>query len=596
MSLGHPGRRARILLIAMLFIFSLFAAQIVRVQGVDAAAVSLKAKDSRLRSLTVPASRGQIVDSKGTALAVSVRRYDVTADATQTAQYKRVVNKKTTVLGNSGVAVALASVLGGDPRQYYATLQKGTERKAKFVYLIKNITPAQWTKVAALNLSGIYSAATDERQYPQGASASSIVGWTGGDLSAGAGGVELMKQSVLNGTPGSRTYEEAPDGTVIATGSSADTPAVNGQNVKLTLDSDIQYFASTALAQQVKKMRAEAGDLVVMDRNGNILAAASYPTFNPLQPGKTPGNLQSRPFAVAYEPGSTSKVITMAAALSAGVVTPLSPIVVPPVLYRGGTKFKDSEDHGTENLTLAGVLAKSSNMGTILAGSRIPSSTLYDYMRKFGLGTTSGIGFPGESAGLVSPPAQWSASQKYTVMFGQGLSTTLLQQASVYQTIANDGVRLPPKLIAGVSNSSGGWTAPKDTRKPVQVVSAKVAGEMRTMLNGVVTKKGTANLANVPGYNVSGKTGTADAYDAKLGRYSGYTASFIGMAPAENPQYIIAVSLQRPKATIYGGDAAAPVFSQVAGFVLRSHGVPPSRGPAALYPLQFTAVATKQQP
>lgn len=596
MTLGHPGRRARMLFVAMIFVFSLFAAQIVRVQGVDAAAVSVQAKDSRLHHQTVPASRGQIVDSKGVALAVSVQRYNVTADSTQTSQYKRLVNGRMTVLGNSGVAVGLASVLGGDPKTYYATLQKAMVGKSpRFVYLQKDITPEQWPKIAALNLGGIYNESTQQRQYPQGASAASIVGWTGGDKAAGAGGVELMRQSLLNGHPGSRTYEEAPGGTVIATGSNTDTPAVNGKDIKLTLNSDIQYYASTALAQGVKKTGSQAGEVVVMDRQGNILAAASYPTFNPYNPGATPSSLQARPFTVAYEPGSTSKVVTMAAALSAGAVTPTSQIVVPPVLNRAGQTFHDAEKHGTENLTVAGVLAQSSNIGTILTGSKIPSSTLYHYMRKFGLGATSGIGFPGETSGLLAPPGKWSGTQKYTVMFGQGLSTSLLQQASVYQTVANNGVRLPAHLIAGVSNSSGGWTVPKDSRTPTRVITPKVAAELRTMLNGVVTKKGTANLANVAGYNVSGKTGTADFYDAKLGRYNGFTASFIGMAPAENPQYIVAVSLQRPKTSIFGGDTAAPIFSQITGYLLRSHGVPPSKGPAPLFPLQYSAVSGAQK-
>ncbi|MBO1766951.1 penicillin-binding protein 2 [Allobranchiibius sp. GilTou38] len=585
------------LMVAMLFIFSLFTAQIIRVQGVDAAAVSAKARDSRLHHENVPALRGQIVDDKGAALATSVQRYNVTADATQTSQYKSFVDGRTTVLGNSGVAAGLASVLGGSAKQYYATLQAATQRKSRFVYLVKNVTPEQWQRVLALKLGGIYPESTQTRQYPQGASASSIVGWVDAGSSAGAGGVELMKQGILNGRPGVRTYEEAPDGTVIATGSNSDTPAVNGSNVKLTLDSDIQYYASNALAAGVKKTRAEAGDLVVMDRQGNVLAAASYPSFDPTNPGAaSPGNLQPRGFAETYEPGSTSKIITMAAALSAGVATPTSQVIVPSQLRRGGALFHDSEPHGTESLTVAGVLAESSNMGTMLTGSKVSSDYLYGFMRKFGLGAPTGVGFPGETGGIVAPPSQWSGSQKYTVMFGQGLSTTLMQQASVYQTVANDGVRLPVNLIAGVQNASGGWTKPADSRKPVRVISTGVASQLRTMLSGVVGQDGTAQKAKVAGYNVAGKTGTAELYDAKLGRYNGYTASFIGMAPAENPQYIVAVALQNPKTTIYGGEAAAPIFSQVAGYVLRTRGVAPSRKPVSLYPIQYAAVSTEQRP
>lgn len=597
MQLGHPGRRARILFAAMLFIFSLFAVQIVRVQGVDAAAVSAKAKDSRLRKQNVDALRGQIVDRNGTVLASSVQRYNVTADATQTAQFTRVVKgQPTVVIGNSGVAAGLASVVGGNAKDYYAILQAGTKRKSKFNYLVKNVTPQQWQRIAALNLAGISRESAQERQYPQGASAASIVGWVGGDKATGAGGIELMRQQALNGRPGVTTSEDTPGGTVIATGNNSDTPAVNGSNIKLTLDSDLQFYASNALAAQVKKTGAEAGDLVVMDRHGNVLSAVSYPSFDPAKLGADPTNLQSRPFAEAYEPGSTSKVITMSAALSDGVTTPTSQVVVPSVLRRAGTTFHDSEAHGVENLTVAGVLAKSSNMGTMMVGEKISSNSLYSYMTKFGLGSKTGTQFPGETSGIVANPSQWSGSQRYTVMFGQGLSTSLIQQASVYQTIANDGVRLPVTMIAGVQQPSGDWIKPTNTRKPVQVVSPTVASEVRRMLSGVVGEKGTAPKANVAGYNVAGKTGTANLYDSKLGKYNGYTASFIGMAPAEDPKYIIAVALQRPKTTIYGGEAAAPVFSQVMGYLLRARGQAPSKSPVQVYPIQYATPATTKRP
>lgn len=581
----------------MLFVFSLFAVQIVRVQGVDAAAVSAKSKSSRMSHQNIPALRGQIVDRSGTVLANSVQRFNVTADATLTAQNMRVVkDQQPVVTGNSGVAAALASVVGGNAKEYFATLEAATKRKSKFTYLLKNVTPQQWQRISALKLAGIYSESTQERQYPQGASTASIVGWVGGDKASGSGGVELMRQKALNGKPGVRTFERAPDGTVIPTGINTDTPAVDGSNVKLTLDSDLQFYASNALAAQVKKTGAEAGDLVVMDRQGNVLSAVSYPSFDPVKLGSNPTFLQSRPFAEAYEPGSTSKVITIAAALSEGKVTPTTQVVVPSGLQRAGTAFRDSEPHGVENLTAAGVMAKSSNMGTIMIGEKVSNQALYSYITKFGLGASTGTGFPGETPGIVAKPKDWSGSQKYTIMFGQGLSTSLIQQASVYQAIANNGTRLPVNMIAGVQQPGGDWIKPADQRKPVQVVSPAVATQVRTMLSGVVTDKGTAAKAGVPGYNVAGKTGTADLYDAKVGKYRGFTASFIGMAPANDPKYIVAVALQRPKTTIFGGEIAAPVFSQVTGYLLRARAVPPSKTPVKLYPIQSSAPATTKRP
>ncbi|WP_246136563.1 peptidoglycan D,D-transpeptidase FtsI family protein [Leekyejoonella antrihumi] len=578
-----------------LFIFTLFVAQLFRVQGIESASMSKQALDSRLAHVTVPALRGQIVSSGGVVLADSVERRTVTADATLTRDYTKLVNGKQEKVGLAGAAQDIAQIVGAKPADLLAPLEAASKINSRFTYVIKDIAPAQWSKIAALGIPGIFGVKTSQREYPQGTSVAPLVGWVSAD-GTGGGGIEQMENTALNGKPGVHTYEQAPDGTVIASGDNSDTPAVNGKNIKLTIDNDLQWYAQNAMAAAVKKYKAVSADAVVMDLQGNLKAVASYPSFDNNDMASAPNYLQSRPFAEVYAPGSTGKIVTMSALLQQQKATPLTHVVVPPTLTRAGTTFHDSEPHGTENLTLAGVLGESSNMGTMLAGSRISPDTLYSYMRKFGLDRLSGVGFPGESGGILSQPSKWSGTQRYTVLYGQGYAVTAIQQAAVFQTIANGGVREPIKLVSGIGDAAGGWTTPTDSRKAVRVVSPAVAAKVTRMMEGVVTAKGTAPMAAVDGYNVAGKTGTANRYDPQLGRYNGTTASFIGFAPANHPQYIVAITVQDPtRGSIYGGNVAGPVFSQIMSYALHEGHVPPSTTKPAPYPFTFDPSASKKK-
>ena len=577
-----------------LFIFSLFVAQLFRVQGIESASTSKKALDSRLRHVTVPAQRGQIVSSDGAVLADSVSRVNVTADATLTRKYTKDVDGTQKKVGLAGAAQDIAQIVGANPQDLLIPLQHASEKNSRFTYVIKDISPAQWSRIAELGIPGIIPESTSQREYPQGTSIAPLIGWVSAD-GTGGGGVEQMENKVLNGTPGVHTYETAPGGTVIASGDNKDVPAVNGKSIKLTIDNDLQWYAQNAIAAAVKKYKADSADAVVMDLHGNLKAVASYPSFDNNNMASAPSYLRSRPFDQVYEPGSTGKIITMAALLQEKKANPLTHVVVPPSLTRAGTTFHDSEEHGTESLTLAGVLGESSNMGTMIAGSRLSPKTQYSYMRKFGLGSPSGVGFPGESGGILPPPSKWSGTQRYTVLYGQGYAATAIQEASAIQTIADGGVRRPVKLIAGVDSGSG-WTRPADSRKSKRIVSKSVAAKVTRMMEGVVTSKGTAPRAKVPGYNVAGKTGTADRYDPDLGRYNGTTASFIGFAPAENPKYIVAVTVQNPTAhSIYGGEVAGPVFRQIMSYALHRGHVPPSTTKAKPYPFTFDPSASEKK-
>jgi cell division protein FtsI (penicillin-binding protein 3) len=561
----------RTMTIGVLFVFSIFAAQLLRLQGFDAAAVSQDAQTSRTATVALPAMRGSIVDRDGTILASSIERRTVTVDQTAVPEYTKSVDGVRVKVGVAGAARDLSPLIGIPVDELTAQLT-GT---ARYRILQKNVTPLNWRKISQLGINGIYSEATSDRNYPTSSAAASLVGFVRADGTAG-GGLEVLMDATLKGKAGRTVYEQSQDGRPIPNARQETRAPVAGRDVRLTIDSDLQWFAQNAVAQKVIETKALSGSVVAMNaRTGELLAVASYPTFDPNQPGQSSDNWTNKAWADVYEPGSTAKIMTAAAALEEKVVTPSTVVEVPNRIHRVGTEFKDSHDHPTEYLTFTGVLAQSSNIGTVLAGEKMKASTLYRYYREFGLGQTSGMDFPGESAGLLTPVKEMNGSQRFTVMYGQGLSVNALQAAGVFQTIANDGVRVPPSIVAGVSDGRGGFQ-PAARTKPVQVVSPQTAKQVRDMLEGVVGKEGTAPEAKVPGYRVAGKTGTADRYDARVGGYSGKTASFIGFAPADDPEIVIAVTLQRPIKGYFGGAVAGPVFRDVMTYALQELRIPPT--------------------
>ncbi|WP_270888972.1 peptidoglycan D,D-transpeptidase FtsI family protein [Pedococcus sp. 5OH_020] len=558
--------------VAVLFVFSIFGAQLLRLQGFDASAVSQHAQSSRTATVALPAMRGSIVDRNGTILASSIERRTVTVDQTAVPSYVKTVDGLRRKVGIGGAAKDLSPLLGIPQEQLTAQLTGSS----KYRVLQRNVTPLNWRKISELGVNGIYSEATSDRIYPTSTASASLVGFLQSDGSAG-GGLEVLMDSTLKGKAGRTIYEQSQDGRPIPNARQETVPPVPGRDVKLTIDSDLQWFAQNAVAQKVAETKALSGTVVVENvRTGELLAVASYPTFDPNQPGQSSENWTNKAFNDVYEPGSTGKVMTASAAIQEGVVTPSTVVQVPNQIYRAGnTKFKDSHDHPTEYLTFAGVLAQSSNIGTILAGEKVKAATMYDYFRKFGLGQTSGMGFPGEGPGLLTNVKDWNGSQRYTVLFGQGLSVNALQAAGVFQTIANGGVRIAPRLVAATADGRGGFT-PASRPAPVTVVSPTTAKKVRDMLEGVVGKEGTAPEAKIDGYRVAGKTGTADRYDAKVGGYSGKTASFIGFAPADDPQIVVAVTLQRPIKGYFGGVVAGPVFHDVMTYALQELQIPPT--------------------
>ncbi|MFQ6170480.1 penicillin-binding transpeptidase domain-containing protein [Oryzobacter sp. R7] len=575
---GNPRRRMRFLTVATLFVLSVFGAQLVRIQGFDATAVAEEAQLKREAAQIIPAMRGQILASDGTVLASSVVREVVVADQQAVCTYgtrKPACDPETSATSIQQAATRLAPLLDTTVSELVAALT-GTSR---YRVLSRDVTPLTWNKISDLGIPGIYRDRREtrsERTYPQGTTAAALVGYVTGDGKPG-GGVELMADERLQGTPGRQTFEQGRDGTIIPTAARSTTPAVDGNDVRLTINSSLQWYAQNSLAQRIKETKAQSGTVVIMSaKTGDLLSVASYPTFDPdTDVGKKGAKLGNYAFSDVFEPGSTSKVMTIAAALEEKTVTPSTPVVIPNRLPRWDYSFKDSHEHATLYRTVAGTLAESSNIGTILVSETLKPKTLETYFRRFGLGSLSGTGFPGESRGLLARSEDWSGSQRATVAFGQGVSVTAIQAASVFQTIANDGVRVSPRLVDSVTEADGTVT-PMPPATQTRVVSPGTAKDVSRMLEGVVSPEGTAEEAQIPGYRVAGKTGTADYYDSRVGGYSGRTASFIGYAPADDPEIVVAVIVQKPTYPFFGGYVAGPVFKDVTTYALQELKIPPT--------------------
>nr|WP_269329025.1 penicillin-binding protein 2 [Kineosporia babensis] len=536
-----------------------------------------------MRTETLYAHRGDILDTEGTVLATTVERRHITVDQTLVPLYNKYAKVAESEKGVAAAARALAPVLDLP----VADVQKSLEGTKRFGYVAKSVEPTVWRDVSALRIPGVIGVQASRRTYPAGSVASNVLGFINSEGKA-VSGIESSQNELLHGTDGESSYERGSNGQPIATGVSSQTDPVDGKQVQLTLDRDLQFKAQEALEKVVKSSKADSAQLVVMKRTGEILALADVPTFDSNSPGSSKvENRNNRALLDVFEPGSTSKVITAAAALEEGEVEPTTPMKVPYLLDRGAAgQIRDSHEHETEKLTFAGVLAQSSNTGTVMVGEKMSSQTMYDYLTKFGLGSKTGVGLA-ESAGILGTPQDWDGRTRLNVMFGQGLSVTALQSASVFATVANDGVRVQPKLIKAVTGADGQLEAEPAGEK-TRVISQKTAEDLRLMLESVVSEDGTAVDAEIPGYRVAGKTGTAQRYSAELGRYDGYTASFVGMAPADDPELVVAVFVQNPTKGHYGGTVAGPVFQRIMTDALISQGIEPSGAKKRQFPLTWS--------
>jgi cell division protein FtsI (penicillin-binding protein 3) len=552
----------------------LLAGRLVMVQGISPVALADRTGVQGIRPITVAAQRGRVLDRSGNELALSVSATNVTANPKTIAGLTCPV-VRTEPCDAASIAQVVAPLLSLP----VADVQAKLSSTKGFVYLKRGMDPTVAQKVLDLDLPGISSERSTRRLHPSHELAAGVLGFTDFD-GLGVAGVEKMMQDQLAGKAGRTVARFDAAGRIIPTSGESHVDPVAGKDVELTIDRDLQWYAQKLIADQVQATGARTGSVVVLDvKTGEVMALASAPTFDP--DNRTAGALMGNPaISDVYEPGSVNKVITAAAALQDGIVTPDTVIEVPNTYQVSNKVLHDAENHGVEHLTFAGVLAKSSNIGTVKVAQQLGPQRIYDTMRQFGFGTKSGVGLPGESGGYIPKPANWSGTSIANIPIGQGISVNVLQVASVYATIANNGIRVEPSIIRSVLDNAGHRTVPEAPLRK-RVITPEVALSLRTMLEQVVGEQGTAPKAAIPGYRVAGKTGTAQrvAVDGpRRGHYDGtYTSSFIGMAPADSPRFVTAVVLQGTGARGYfGGQVAAPLFSKITGFALRAYGVAPS--------------------
>jgi len=547
------NRRIRLLLAVFVLALAGTLARAVWLQGVRAQDLGAMARSQHRQTVTLAAPRGTIFDRTGAQLAIGEERTTVFADPSQLAEPRRV-------------AVAAERILGVDANELYPQL---LDRHKHFVRIKRFADPKQAARLAKRGFAGVGFYAEEQRAYPQRTVASQVVGYAGDD-NKGLSGIELAQDPSLAGTPGKQTLIRDPVGRAIDVLST--TPERDGHDVFLTIDHRIQAQAEQVMKQTVAKWHAAAACAVVLDPlTGAVYALAQAPAYDANDANRVPLALQrNRAVTDLYEPGSTFKLVTVAGALSEGLVTPSSQFTLPYSIHVADRVIHDAEDRPTETMTVAQILSRSSNVGAITLAEKLGPELLARWIDRFGFGKPTGIDFPGETSGLVLPLAQWSGSTIGNVPIGQGIAVTPIQMASVYAAVANGGLWVEPDVVERVV----GRPRPKVSRR--RIMTPRVSAQIQSMLADVVQEGGTGTAAAVPGYRVAGKTGTAQKPDSRGGYSSSkYVASFVGMVPASKPRLVVLVMVDEPRGQIFGGVIAAPAFAEIAKFDLQYLEIPP---------------------
>jgi cell division protein FtsI (penicillin-binding protein 3) len=575
---GDPKRRVRKIQAFIVLVAIIFGVRLVDLQIVEADAINAKSYANRAVSRVLPSLRGQIVDDAGNVLARTDFKYDINAAPDIVASFTRKVNGQETLVTKEQAAAELGALTG----QTQADVLLKISGTGKYSQVAKAVDASVYRQIKKLDIPWLFYDPRPARTYPSGAVAGGILGFLDPDGKP-LEGIELAQNGCLAGKDGEETFEKGVDGIKIPSSAITTKAAVPGKKIVLTINADLQYFAQQVLTANVAKLQADWGTAVVIEvKTGKILVAADAPSYDPNEPSKSSvENRGSRVFRTSFEPGSTMKMVTAATSIDQGKVTPESHFIAPFALtipHSNGYRVSDSHVHGDDKLTVAGVLRDSSNTGAMQIGNLVPWAVRRSYMEKFGVGSMLGSGFPGESAGLLNSKTTWANDviKRYVSTFGQGVSVTPLQSAMMYQAVANKGIRLQPKLIEGCVDSSGNLTKVTKDKAPVRVVTEATAKSTLDILEKVVEEGGIGKHAAVPGYRVGGKTGTAQITDPATGRYGNLHAiSFIGVAPIENPQYVVAVTAYKSR-TVSNSLGATPIFKAIMSQVLRTYRVPPS--------------------
>lgn len=562
-------RRMQLGLAVLVLLFTVFGIRLFQIQGLDTSTYAAMARETGTASTVIPAPRGRILDRDGKPLAGTVDGLTITADPSMTAD------------DAPRIAQILTEVLGPDVVDYFATIDLLRTPRSRFVYLVRDL-PA-WeaekavTAVRDAGHDGVFSEQETLRTYPGGTLAANLIGYVDGN-GTGVQGLEAEFDDELTGTDGSATYEVSPTGQRIPLADSVVVEMEPGSDLVTTIDRDLQWYADQRLSDAVRSAEADWGLAITMDvETGQLVQMSQVPTFNPdSRTSMSDDRTVNRALQTVYEPGSVLKVITMAALADRDEIAPDTRITVPGSMVIDGFPIGDYWPHGTLNLTAAGVIAKSSNLGTIIAAEQMSNPVMHDYLSRFGFGSTSGIGLPGESAGILTPAEKWTRANHATISFGQGISTTAIQVVRAIGAIAGDGEMVDPTVVSEFVTAGERVAAPAPERR--RVVSAEASAAVRRMMEAVTAPDGTAPDAAIPGYRVAGKTGTAWRVDPETGRYvrGQNTVSFVGIAPADQPRFVTYVVLDRPHSEAGGGSTAAPVFHDIMSMALERFGVTPT--------------------
>jgi cell division protein FtsI (penicillin-binding protein 3) len=574
----------RVGLIVLAMVISVFGVRLFQLQGLDPKAYAAKADAEGLVTIPLPATRGAITDRNGVALAESVSGLMIVADPKRTDAHAEEI------------ARILATRLGLDYFDVLARLRIDPDKPgSRFAYVARRVPATLARKaVAAIDDAGFKGVDTrldPVRDYPAGDVAANLLGFlkVEGQANTG-GGLERSFDSLLAGKDGSETYEVG-GGNRIPLGENSEVKPVNGKDLTLTIDRDVQWYAQRVLRTAVQGVRAKSGAAIALDtRTGEILALADYPSYDANKPADANENDRgSRALSDVYEPGSVEKVLTMAGLIDKGLVTPKTRVRVPKQLPVADRVIHDYFNHGSLRLTLAGVIAKSSNIGTVLAARQYRPGQLWHYLDLFGLGHRTDIGLTGETRGLLPDPSSWTELTQATASFGQGVSVNALQMATAVNAVANGGELITPSLVKGRAVTSSGDVVGTDAAARHRVISADAAAKVSRMMEMVTTEgAGTAPGAGIAGYRVAGKTGTAQQVGKGCRCYDGSLAvSFAGFAPADHPRFTVYVVIQKPQGGASGGGTAGPVFRKIMTYLLQKYAVPPTNTPPAHLPVEW---------
>lgn len=571
----RSSARILCLLVAMLVGSAAVATRLFWLQIVASDRFDELAAEQRERTILLSPQRGSILARDGSELAISM-------------DMKTVYASPRSIPDPKVAAAAIAPILKLDQARLETKLAGGSG----FVYLARRVDPEVADRVKALGIPGVDLLSESKRFYPSGRLGAQVVGFVSAD-NRGLGGLEARHDQLLQGTPGKMLMERDPAGRQIPSGKSNLKRPVQGSDLVLTLEKDIQFEAEAALARAMKAWGAAGGSIIVMNpENGAILAMANAPSFDPNNIKASPAQSRKNRAAVdIFELGSVNKIITAAAAIESGVVAPTDVMSLPDHLRIGAKVFRDSHAHPVQALSFAEVIQRSSNIGTIKVGERLGKQRLYDYLVRFGYGRHTGLNFPGESSGIVPKPEKWWGTSLGAISIGQAISVTPLHLVKAYATVANDGVEVQPNLVAASIDPSGRRRSskPPATRR---VIESSTARELTQILLGVTEDdKGTGRAAAIPGYRVAGKTGTAQRPRDNAPGYAGYTSSFVGFAPAEEPKLVVGVILDDPDPFL-AGSTAAVTFREVMQFSLRRLGI----GPGSMVDPRRASLAAASSP